>query len=98
MGDMAVLEENIKSVNKKLQQLLKQYQALQKENEKLSSMVADANIIRQKDAAQIDQLKQQVSILKVAAGMMNEADKKSFDKQINQYIKEIDKCIGLLSE
>lgn len=98
MGDMAVLEENIKSVNKKLQQLLKQYQALQKENEKLSSLVADANIIRQKDAAQIDQLKQQVSILKVAAGMMNEADKKSFDKQINQYIKEIDKCIGLLSE
>jgi len=29
---------------------------------------------------------------------MTEADKKAFEKQINQYIKEIDKCIGLLSE
>ena len=29
---MAVLEENIKRVNAKLQQLLKQYQLLQKEN------------------------------------------------------------------
>jgi hypothetical protein len=29
---------------------------------------------------------------------MKKPDKKIFEKQINQYIKEIDKCIGLLSE
>jgi hypothetical protein len=46
----------------------------------------------------INQLEQQVGILKSAAGKMDEADKKLFEKHINQYIKEIDKCIGLLSE
>ena len=28
----------------------------------------------------------------------DEADKKAFEKNINQYIREIDKCIGILSE
>jgi hypothetical protein len=95
---MLIIEENIKSVNKKIQQLLKQYQLLQKENERLRMQVADLNIARQKDAAQNEQLRQQVSILKTAAGNMNEADKKAFDKQIGKYVKEIDKCIALLSE
>jgi hypothetical protein len=29
---------------------------------------------------------------------MNDADKKEFEKTITQYLKEIDKCINLLSE
>ncbi len=29
---------------------------------------------------------------------MTEADQKEFEKRINHYIKEIDKCIGLLSD
>ena len=95
---MSVLEENIKSVNKKLQQLLKQYLFLQKENERLNKEAAASKAALQRDAGHIEQLKQQVAILKTAAGMMNEADKKVFDKQLNHYIKEIDKCIGMLSE
>ena len=43
-------------------------------------------------------MEQKVSVLKAAAGDMNDKDKKDFDKRINQYIKEIDKCIGLLSD
>lgn len=95
---MPAIEENIKSVNKKLQQLLKQYLFLQKENERLNKEAAACKAAQQQDAGYTEQLKQQVTILKVAAGLMNEADKKAFDKQISQYIKEIEKCIGLLSE
>jgi len=29
---------------------------------------------------------------------MSEADKKEFEKKINAYLKEIDRCIALLSE
>ena len=43
-------------------------------------------------------MEQQAVILKSAAGKMNEKDKKVFEQQINQYIKEVDKSIGLLSE
>jgi regulator of replication initiation timing len=95
---MAEMEDHIKRVNSKLQQLLKQYQFLQKENEKLKETLKDLQLAKQQEAEQINQLQQQVSILKTSIGQMTEPDKKVFEKQINQYIKEIDKCIGLLSE
>jgi chromosome segregation ATPase len=95
---MAVLDNHIKRVNDKLQQLLKQYQQLQKENERLKNTVKKQEEESQAKMQQVEQLQMQVSILKTSAGQMNEADKKAFDKKINQYLKEIDKCITLLGE
>ncbi len=95
---MADLEANIKRINNKLQQLLKQYQFAQKENERLNKEIREQKDKQQQQFQRIDELQQQVSILKSAAGKMGETDKKEFEKRINQYIKEIDKCIGLLSE
>ena len=95
---MSELEEQFKRVNTKLQQLLKQHLLLQKENEKLKDILKIVQLSRNQDTEQINKLQQQVSILKTSIGQMTEADKKAFEKQINQYIKEIDKCIGLLSE
>lgn len=95
---MSVLVENIKKINGKLQQLLKQYQLLQKENEQLKTDIKELKIGQENDLQRINQLEQQVAILKSAAGKMNETDRKLYEKQINQYIREIDKCIGLLSE
>jgi hypothetical protein len=46
----------------------------------------------------IDRLKQQVEILKLSNGEMTEAEKKQFEKRVNSYIKEIDRCIAMLSE
>ena len=95
---MSALEENIKRVNNKLQQLLRQYQLLQKENEQLKATVLELKDNRERDLGRIVELEQQAGILKSAAGKMNESDKKSFQKTIDQYIREIDNCIGLLSE
>jgi CHASE3 domain sensor protein len=95
---MAVLENHIKRIGDKLQQLLKHYQLLQKDNERLRSSVTKLEEENQQKAQDIEQLQLQVNILKASAGQMEEADKKAFDKKINQYLKEIDKCITLLSE
>ena len=95
---MSELEEQFKRINAKLQQLLKQHLLLQKENEKLKDTLKIVLLSKDQDTEQINKLQQQVSILKTSIGQMTEADKKAFEKQINQYIKEIDKCIGLLSE
>ena len=95
---MSELEEQFKRINAKLQQLLKQHLLLQKENEKLNDTLKIVLLSKDQDTEQINKLQQQVSILKTSLGQMTEADKKAFEKQINQYVKEIDKCIGLLSE
>lgn len=93
---MNTTEQHLKSIQDKLQQLLKNYTAMQKENTKLKEELTDA---QQKATAQqriTDELKQQVSILKLSSGEMNEAEKKEFEKRINGYLKEIDRCIALL--
>lgn len=95
---MSNTEHHLKRIQDKLQQLLKQYAALQKENSRLIQELASA---QQKLAAyqkNTDELKQQVSVLKLSTGEMSEADKKEFEKRINGYLKEIDRCIALLGE
>jgi hypothetical protein len=39
-----------------------------------------------------------VNVLKVSTGQMDEASKKAFEKQLNHYIREIDRCIAMLSQ
>jgi hypothetical protein len=95
---MSDLETHISRINDKLQQLLKHYQLLQKDNERQSKLIKVLQEAKEKDMQHINELQEQASILKAAAGQMNEADKKIFEKNISQYIREIDKCIGLLSE
>jgi hypothetical protein len=95
---MTILDDNIRRINVKLHQLLKQYQQLQKENSRLKKDLEAANTLQVDNQETINQLRQQVAILKVAAGLMTDADKRAFDRQINQYIKEIDKCMAMLSE
>ena len=93
---MNAAEQHLKTIQDKLQQLLKNYTAMQKENAKLKEELSDA---QQKATAQLkvtDELKQQVSILKLSSGEMDEAEKKEFEKRINGYLKEIDRCIALL--
>jgi len=95
---MSNTAQHLKRIQDKLQQLLKQHAAIQKENSRLKEEldISQQKIIGQQKSA--DELKQQVSILKVSAGEMSEADKKEFEKRINGYLKEIDKCIAMLSE
>jgi uncharacterized protein (DUF3084 family) len=95
---MAAIENDIKRVYNKLQQLLRHYLLLQKENEKLKEEVKQLQENKQQQLEQIDQLQIQVSLLKAAASQMNETDKKVFEKKISQYINDIDRCITMLSE
>jgi predicted nucleic acid-binding Zn-ribbon protein len=95
---MSNTEQHLKRIQDKLQQLLKEYTAMQKENSRLKEELRSA---REKSSGQqknVDELKQQISILKVSTGDMSEADKKEFEKRINGYLKEIDKCIAMLGE
>ncbi len=95
---MSDLEQHIKRINSKLQQLLKNYQLLQKDNQRQSDLIKELQEAKANDRGQITALQEKITILKAAAGKMNEADKKAFEKNISRYIREIDKCIGILSE
>ena len=95
---MTELEKKLKKIQDKLQLLLKQYSSLQSENQRLKKGLeknTNHTLVYQQN---IDDLKQQVEVLKITSGNWEEPDKKEFEKRINTYIKEIDRCIALLSE
>ena len=95
---MSDFEKQLKRIQDKLQQVLKDYAALQKENLRLKEELDKNRTQSFANQQNIEDLKQQVEVLKISSGDWDEGDKKEFEKRINSYIKEIDRCIALLSE
>jgi len=95
---MADFENQLKRIQDKLQQVLKEHAALQKENLRLKEELDKNRTQSFSHQQNIEDLKQQVDVLKITSGDWDEGDKKEFEKRINSYIKEIDRCIALLSE
>ena len=95
---MSELETQIKRIQEKLQLVLKKQGELVKENHRLKKDI-DKSLKQSTQYLQmIETLKQQVEVLKISSGNWDESDKKEFEKRINLYIREIDKCIAMLSE
>jgi phage tail tube protein FII len=95
---MSDVEKHLKRIQDKLQQVLKDYAALQKENLRLKGELDKNRTQSFAHQQNIEELKQQVDVLKITSGDWDPNDKKEFEKRINSYIKEIDRCIALLSE
>ncbi|HWJ28033.1 MAG TPA: hypothetical protein VNS32_15915 [Flavisolibacter sp.] len=92
------VDQQFTVLNEKLQLLLKQYHRLQKENDKLKEELQLAQDQAEFATQKMEEMEQQVSILKITAGELSEKDKREFEKKINQYLKEIDRCIAFLSQ
>jgi predicted RecB family endonuclease len=95
---MSDLEKQLKRIQDKLQQVLKDHSSLQKENLRLKEDLDKNRTQTFAHQQNIEDLKQQVEVLKISSGDWDPNDKKEFEKRINSYIKEIDRCIALLSE
>ena len=91
-------EDQLKRIQAKLQQLLKKHVILQKENGWLKGELDTTKKEVSVQQESLENLKQQVDVLKYSNGEMSETDKKEFEKKINSYVKEIDRCIVMLSQ
>jgi hypothetical protein len=90
--------DQLKRITEKLQELVKKQELLRKENERLKAELLPAKEREVKFLEQISSLEQKVMVLKTGAGKLDEVDKKELDKKLHAYLKEIDKCISMLSE
>lgn len=95
---MDAVDQQFNTLNEKLQLLLKHLGQLQRENAQLRTELQQARATELAAQAQADELKQQATILKFAAFEMTDKDKKEFERTLNRYIRQIDKCIAYLSQ
>lgn len=95
---MSLNEEQLKRIQDKVQVLVKSQTGLQKENISLQEENSKLKKLTQQYEETVEKLKQQVDILRFSNGEMDAEEKKQFEKRVNSYVKEIDRCIALLSE
>ena len=91
-------EIQLKRVHEKILLLLKQYQVLQKENERLKDDLKKMSLRYENISRDAEKYRQQAEVLRLTGRGMEEADKKMLEKRLNKYVREIDKCIALLQE
>lgn len=96
---MEDLLNHITRIQEKLQLLQKQYLQLQREKERL---LQQQQQYLEKDRLQqfrMEELERQLELAKATRPLqMKDEDRLALEKRINQYLKEIDKCIALLNE
>jgi hypothetical protein len=91
------IDARLKAIQMKLQQVLKQYQLLQKENVQLKKELQKSQQNNADKTEQLQVLQQQVDVLKLGVSGWNDQEKEELEKRIDVYLKEIDKCIALLN-
>jgi poly-D-alanine transfer protein DltD len=95
---MPDINQYIKNINEKLQLLLRQHALVQKENQKLKGELEQIRKKASETNSQLELLELRLEVMKAQKGVMTDEEKRSFEKRINQYLKEVEKCIALLSE
>ena len=81
-----------------MQLLVKKHQQLEKENKKLKDELMTLKEQQYGKKQEIEVLEMQNAILKASQQQLDDKEKKELEKKLHLFIKEIDRCIALLSE
>jgi chromosome segregation ATPase len=92
------VDEQLKSLNQKLQQLLKRYQQLQKENLAIKQEMDNQRLLLKEKNELVQHLQEKIDVLKLSsASTIDGEEKKLLERRINGYLAEIEKCLVLLN-
>lgn len=93
------LSDRLLKLEKQTRQLVSKYQDLQKEKEKLTAENEGLQEKIQALSGELDHFKNQDKIAKIVSSTTVEREESTeLKNKLNEYIKEIDRCIAHLSE
>jgi hypothetical protein len=95
---MTQSEIQLKRVHEKILLLVKQHQILQKENDRLKEDIRKMQERGETLTRDAEKFRHQADVLKLSGRGLEESDKKTLEKRLSLYVREIDKCIALLQE
>ncbi len=81
-----------------MQLLVKKYQQIEKENKRLKEELLQLKEKHGDRKQEMEILEMQNAILKASQQQLDEKEKKELEKKLNGFIREIDRCIALLTE
>lgn len=95
---MATTQDHIQRIQEKLVNLVDMYHDLQKENTRLKKDLEETKVVADALREKNDQITLQLNMLKATESEDAKEAKSALEKKINEYIKEIDKCIAQLGD
>ncbi len=94
---MVDLNNALSLLQEKLQLLLKQHAALEKENQQLKHTLTQQTQLTKQLEGQLEEGQAQMTATLMNKAALDPAEKEKWVKQIDQYLKEIDSCINNLN-
>jgi chromosome segregation ATPase len=94
---MEEISVQIKSIQEKLQILLRQQQLLQKENQKLKKDLEKMQSEKLQKESDLEGMIHQLELVKIGGTQWSPTHKILMEKRIDGYLKEIEKCLLLLN-
>lgn len=95
---MEELLQHIRRIQEKLQGLQKQFQQVNRDKDRLQQELLSSLERDRLQQLKIQELEKQLELSKAVRTDMSEDDRQALERRINQYLREIDKCIALLNE
>jgi chromosome segregation ATPase len=95
---MNELKEHIISIENKLNLLLNNLKSVKKENEKLKKELEEKSNDLAAHKSKLEQMTLKLELAAVQPTSVSNENKASLERRINEYIKEIDRCIALLGD
>lgn len=93
---MADTDDQIKRIAEKLGIVSSRLKTLRKENEKIRKALEEKNLECDTIRAAAKQMELNLNVMKSSEGVDSKESRAALEKKINDYIKEIDRCIALL--
>ena len=91
-------EDYVLLIEKKVKELIRLQEHLASKNEDLIKRNDELNQIIKTQSDKIQELEKRVINLKLAKHLTNNKEAAEAKKKINEVLREIDKCVGLLSK
>ena len=95
---MSELSEKFDGILKKINKLLEQQIQLQEQNVELKGQQKKLQEELEQQRQLVSELENKIKTLQIAKSVDIEEDKTALKQKINEYIREIDKCIALLND
>lgn len=95
---MEQAKDLVSRINEQVLELLGRHQSLRREQTELQTRNAELQEINEKLNTEIDQLKEQIVKLKISKSLTDKKDSKEVKAKVDELLREIDKCVGLLNQ
>ena len=94
---MKLSDELITQIEKKVELLVSQLDNLKSENELLTNQIKDLEKIINKKNIELESLTKKIETIKISKTIEDGQEKVEVKKKINEILREIDRCVGLLN-